>query len=198
MGAAQHAAGADELTGATGATGEMTIVVLTGFMGTGKTSVGVRLAARLARPFVDTDDLVEKGEGRSVAAIFAAEGEAYFRAAERRAVARAVAVPGAVVATGGGAIADPENLQRLRAAAPIVCLTARPEVILARIGAQTGVRPLLEGADPVGRIAALLAARAAAYARADLAVDTSDSAVDDTVDQIESFLRARSRGEVPA
>ncbi|MGD9764052.1 MAG: shikimate kinase [Candidatus Binatia bacterium] len=174
----------------------MTTVVLTGFMGTGKTRVGEQLAARLRVPFVDTDALVEKAEGRSVAAIFAADGEAAFRAAERRAIAAAVAVPAAVVATGGGAIADPANLAALRAAAPIVCLAARPDVILARARKAGPTRPLLQGDDAAARITALLAERAPAYAQADATIDTSDQGVEAVVEAIVEFLRRRH--EVPA
>jgi len=173
-------------------------VVLTGMMGTGKTSVGERLAARLGAPFVDTDTLVERAEGRSVAAIFAADGEAAFRAAERRAIGAALAVPRAVVATGGGAIVDAENLAALRAAAPIVCLTARPEVMLGRASAAGPTRPLLQGADPAARLAALLAERAPAYAQADLTIDTSTRALDDVVVEVLAFLRQRGGSEMPA
>lgn len=173
----------------------MATVVLTGFMGTGKTRIGERLAARLGRPFVDTDALVERHEGRSVAAIFAAAGEAHFRAAERRAVAEACGVADAVIATGGGAIVDPVNRETLRAAAPIVCLTARPDIILARAKRHGETRPLLQGDDPGARIAALLAERADAYARADLTLDTSDRGIDDVVADIEAFLRTHRRAK---
>jgi shikimate kinase len=176
----------------------MTTVVLTGFMGTGKTSVGERLAARLGQPFVDTDALIERRAGRPIAAIFAADGEATFRSAERRAIAEAVAVPGAVIATGGGAIADADNLATLRAAAPIICLTARPDVILARTQAGGPVRPLLQGDDPARRVAELLAQRAAAYAEADLILDTSERTIDDLVADIEAFLRGRAASGAPA
>ncbi len=169
----------------------MATVVLTGFMGTGKTRIGERLAARLGRPFVDTDTLIEQREGRSVAAIFAAAGEAHFRAAERRAVTEACSVADAVIATGGGAIVDPANRETLRAAAPIVCLTARPEVILARATRHGDTRPLLQGDDPAARIARLLAERADAYAHADLTLDTSDRRIDDLVADIAAFLRRR-------
>jgi shikimate kinase len=172
----------------------MTIVILTGFMGTGKTSIGTRLAA----PFVDTDALVERTAGRSVADLFAADGEATFRAAERRAIAEALAVPGAVVATGGGAVVDPVTRATLKAAAPLVCLTARPEVILARTRGAGPTRPLLHGDDAAGRIAALLAERADAYASADLTVDTSDRGVDACVAAIAAFLRRPGAGEVNA
>ena len=176
----------------------MTIVVLTGMMGTGKTAVGERLAAALAAPFVDTDALVEQAEGRTIAAIFADAGEAEFRAAERRAIAAALAVPRAVVATGGGAVVDPQNLTALRAAAPVVCLTARPEVILERARAGRVVRPLLQGDDPAARLAALLAERAAAYAQADLTIDTSHRGVAEVVTDVLAFLRQRGGSERPA
>ncbi len=175
----------------------MTIVILTGFMGTGKTSIGTRLAARLAAPFIDTDALVERAAGRRVADIFAADGEAAFRAAERRAIAEALAVPGAVVATGGGAVVDAATRATLKAAAPLVCLTARPEVILARTGGAGPTRPLLQGEDPAGRIAALLAARADAYASADLTLDTSDRGLDACVAAIAAFLGRPGAGGGP-
>ena len=108
----------------------MSVVTLTGFMGTGKTTVGRLLADRLHKPFVDTDARIEQVEGCSVAAIFATKGEPYFRTLERRVVAAAVAED-AVVATGGGAIVDAENYRRMHAAGPIVCLTADTEVISA-------------------------------------------------------------------
>jgi shikimate kinase len=165
----------------------MATVVLTGFMATGKTSVGERLAKRLSRPFVDTDRLVERAEGRSIEAIFATDGEAYFRAAERRAIDEALGVGGAVIATGGGAIVDPQNFAALHSAAPIVCLTARAEILAARARAM-GNRPLLAGRDPRPQIDRLLAERAPAYARADLIIDTSDRTVDEVVDQIVEYL----------
>lgn len=171
------------------ATGGMTTVVITGFMATGKTSVGRELARRLAVPFVDTDTLVEDAEGRSVAEIFAVDGEAHFRSAEKAAIATALAIPNAVVATGGGAVLDAENMRRLRAAAPIVCLVASADVIEARARAAGAARPLLAAADARARIETLMAQRAEAYAQADLQIDTSHRDVADLVDEIESFLR---------
>jgi len=166
----------------------MTTVVITGFMGTGKTSVGRALAGRLGVPFADTDSLIEKREGRSVTEIFDDRGEAYFRKVEKQAIAEALAIPGAVVATGGGAVLDADNAEVLCKAAPLVCLSARPDVIEARTRAQGGTRPLLSGADSEGRIAALLAQRAEAYARADRQIDTSDRDLEDLVGEIGAFL----------
>jgi shikimate kinase len=166
----------------------MATVVLTGFMATGKTSVGERLATRLGKPFVDTDALVERSEGRSIESIFATEGESYFRTAERRAIVEALGVPGAVIATGGGAIVDAANLATLKAAAPIVCLTASPEVLEKRVRAAQD-RPLLKGDEPRRRIERLMAERAPAYAKADLTVDTSDRSVDEVVEEIARYLQ---------
>ena len=165
---------------------EVPQIVLTGFMGTGKTQVGRRLARLLGRPFVDTDDLVEAAAGRPVAEIFATEGESRFRAREREAVEQACGVPEAVIATGGGTVLDPENRRRLASAGPIVCLSARPEDILRRVGNPAG-RPLLVGSphERLSRIQALLAERAPSYAFAAHTVDTTGL----TLDQVAACVR---------
>jgi shikimate kinase len=169
-------------------------VIITGFMATGKSEVGRRVARRLGRPFVDIDGLVEAAAGRKVADIFAAEGEPRFRALERAAVEEACRVPEAVVATGGGTLLDPENHRRLAAAGPIVCLSAPPEEILKRLG-DAASRPLLAGgnggADRLGRIRALLAERAPAYALATHAVETGGLAVDDVVERVCALVAGR-------
>jgi len=169
-------------------------VVLTGFMATGKTEVGRRLARLLACPFMDIDGLVEVAAGRTVTEIFANEGEPRFRTLERAAVERACGVPEAVIATGGGTLLDPENRRRLAAAGPIVCLTARPEAILRRGGAPES-RPLLakeNGASArLARIQALLAERAPAYAIATHAIDTSELSLDDVVERVRGLVAGR-------
>jgi shikimate kinase len=162
----------------------MGAIVLTGFMGTGKSEVGRRLAARLGRAFVDTDQLVEREAGKSVAAIFADDGEPAFRARERDAVATAAAHRDAVIAVGGGAVLDATNVARLREAGVVVCLSAAPETILRRVG-DAAKRPLLAGGDPRAAIERLLAARKPSYdAAADLTVDTTERAVEDVVEEI--------------
>jgi shikimate kinase len=168
-------------------------VILTGFMATGKTEVGRRLAKVLGRPFVDIDGLVEAASGQKVADIFAREGEARFRALERAAVAEACLVPDAVVATGGGTLLDPENRRRLAAAGPIVCLAASPEDILRRVG-DPASRPLLangHGADRLARVRALLTERAPVYALATHAVDTSGLGVDQVVERVRALVAGR-------
>jgi shikimate kinase len=156
---------------------------LIGMMGTGKTAVGKRVAKRLGRPFLDLDAEIEREEGTPIREIFAGKGEPYFRRRERDLVARAAALQGAVVATGGGAVADPENLKVLKETGTVICLTARPEVIFERTQ-RANVRPLLQGEDPLVKIQELLEARAEAYARADATIDTTDKSVDEVVEEV--------------
>jgi len=169
----------------------MSVVMLTGFMGTGKTTVARLLAERLHKPFIDTDARIQSAEGCPIAAIFATKGEPYFRALERQAVAEA-AREDAIVATGGGAIVDPVNFRCMHAAGPIVCLTADVDVIVQRT-ADDASRPLLDAGERRARVSQLLGARAAAYAQADVTIDTSQRTIEAVVEEILSFL-GRSRG----
>jgi len=167
-------------------------IVLMGFMGTGKSEVGRRLAQRFGRAFVDTDQLVEERAGKRVAAIFAEDGEPAFRALEREAVAEAAARGAVVVAVGGGAVLDPENVRVLRAAGVLVHLTARPDAILRRVG-DAASRPLLRD-DPHGTVTQLLAERGPAYeAAADVTVDTSEHSADEVVQEIKQALARSER-----
>ena len=170
----------------------MATLVITGFMATGKTEVGQRLARRLGRPFLDTDGLVETAARRTVAQIFADDGEARFRALERDAVEEACAVPDAVIATGGGTLLDAENRQRLAAAGPVVCLTASPEEIARRVGDVTS-RPLLVGhnGDRLKRIRTLLAERAPVYALATHTVETSGLTVEQVTERVQALVAGR-------
>lgn len=140
-------------------------VVLTGFMGTGKTTVGRIVAASLDYEFVDTDHVIETDHG-PIPVIFAEQGEEAFRSIERRVAVALAERNGLVIATGGRLMLDPENAAVLGASGRVFCLTAPAEVILERVvGDGTAHRPLLDGDDPPARIRALLAERAAAYAR---------------------------------
>jgi len=159
-------------------------IVLIGFMGTGKSAVGRRLAERLERPFIELDRIIEEREGCSIAEIFERRGEAHFRRIERAAVHVAAQLPDVVIATGGGAVLDDENVKALKATGILVCLTAAPEVIRERLG-DVRTRPLLSGAaDPLAEIKRLLAARAPRYALADHIVDVSHLLVDDVVESV--------------
>ncbi len=168
-------------------------VILTGFMGVGKTEVGRRLGRALGWRFVDTDELIESAAGRSVAAIFAAEGESGFRAREREAVAHACGLTETVIAVGGGALVDLDNRRVLLAAGPVVCLRATPGEILRRVG-EAPDRPLLSGeggvspAERLARIADLLAARAPVYALASHAVDTDGLAPEEVAAAVRAIV----------
>lgn len=158
-------------------------LVLVGLMGAGKTTVGRRCAERLGRGFVDVDELVESDSGRAVAEVFAAEGEAGFRARERAALAGACASPDLlVIACGGGAMLDPVNRDRARAHGCVVWLTADTPTLVARVGggAARARRPLLADADPVVTLDRLAGERAAAYtAAAHATVATEGRSVDE-------------------
>lgn len=149
-------------------------LLLNGFMGTGKSTVGRIVAARAGVPFVDLDGAIEARAGRSVAAIFAADGEPAFRALEAAELASALAGPTPqVVAVGGGALLDPTRRRAALSRARVVTLTARPEALATRTGAAG--RPLLDAAgDRLAAIRALLAARADAYAEAHDRIPTDD------------------------
>lgn len=179
-------------------------VVLVGMMGVGKTTVGEALAARLGRPFLDSDAEVEARTGRTVREIFAAEGEAAFRALETAVLAEALARPEpAVVAAAGGSVGDPANRERLRAAGTVVWLRASPGLLAERT-AGGDHRPLLEH-DPAGTLARLAAEREPLYREvADLVVDVDDRPAGRLVDHLTALLRAararcargeRTRGE---
>lgn len=169
-------------------------IVLTGFMGTGKTVVGRRLASRLGRELLDTDAVIERATGRPVREIFAADGEARFRELERAAVGEACAAGDVVVSTGGGTLLDERNLRALQDGGLLVCLTASPRTIARRVRGSVPDRPLLHGHPSLtGRIRELLEARAPVYAGIPLQVDTSTLSVDDVVAEIARHLeRAES------
>ncbi len=135
-------------------------VVLIGYRGTGKTSVGTRVADRLGIPFVDTDALVEARAGKPIPAIFASDGEEGFRELEREVCADLAAAEG-VIATGGGAVLDPANVEALRRGARMVLLEGPPEELARRCA--TGDRPALTGLPLLDEIRTVLAARRDVY-----------------------------------
>ena len=134
-------------------------IILTGFMGTGKTAVGREVAARLGRPFVDLDDLIVQRAGKSIPEIFAQDGEPAFRALEAAVCGEMAAPAGLVIATGGGAVVNPANREALAAGGTVICLETDLETILQRVG-RGDDRPMLASPDRVARIRELLAARA--------------------------------------
>jgi shikimate kinase len=146
-------------------------LVLVGLPGSGKTTVGRAVAARLGRPFLDFDEEIERRAGRSVADIFALQGEAHFRQLELDLSRELAAARGMVLSPGGGWAAIPGALAVLRPPARIVYLRLRPETALGRIAAEGRRRPLLEVPDPLALARGMLAAREPFYASADRVVD---------------------------
>lgn len=164
---------------------------LVGMMGAGKSTVGPALAARLGRPFVDTDAEIEREAGASVSAIFGREGEAEFRRRERLAI-DAAGQGVAVVALGGGAVAQPGALEQLSEQGVLVYLKASPRVLLARLG-DCRNRPLLAELAPAEReqgLKTLLEARRGAYEAADLVVETDGRDPAEIATQIATWLSA--------
>lgn len=153
----------------------MDSIVLIGFMGTGKTQVGRRLATRLGWPFLDTDRLIEDAAGMKVEAIFENEGEAGFRVREKDAIRRATHRRPGVIATGGGAVVDPENLSALRSAGRLICLEATPSEIERRVAESK--RPLLAKGKRSERIRELMTERAPFYEKAEIRIDTTGRSV---------------------
>jgi shikimate kinase len=166
-------------------------VVLTGFMGAGKSTVGPLVARRLGWAFADLDDEIVADAGRSVAEIFATRGEGAFREAERAAAARACTRERLVLATGGGAFTMPETRRLLQEGALTVWLRCELDTLLARIPAD-GARPLAANRATIGP---LLTGREPSYALADLTVDTTRTAPDEAARIIaEAAARGRHEG----
>lgn len=165
-------------------------IVLTGFMAVGKSVVGQRLALRLKRPFVDLDQAIEIREGISVEQIFDRKGEAYFRKAEKETLKGILRQDGQVIASGGGAVVDAENLNLLRQSSILVCLTAPPEVLLRRSGPDNQ-RPLLKGDNRLKGIEQLLKQREKAYAQAHISINTEQLSVDEVVEKIIKAIKCK-------
>ena len=147
-------------------------IVLVGFMGTGKTSVGRRLASQLRMRYVDTDDIVERDSRRRISDIFTEDGESAFRELESKAVGKVSKLRNHVIATGGGVVLKEANMTELKQNGIVFCLTATAEEIYRRVGHQTH-RPLLQDPDPLAKIQSMLAERQSYYAEADHMVRTT-------------------------
>lgn len=149
-------------------------IVLVGMMGSGKSSVGRRLAGRLGMPFVDADTEIETAAGMTIPEIFALRGEAEFRDGERRVIGRILATRAPLVlATGGGAFMNAETRQKVKELGISVWLKAEPEVLMRRVRKNAN-RPLLQTTDPEATLRRMLGERTPVYALADLTILSSD------------------------
>jgi shikimate kinase/3-dehydroquinate synthase len=169
----------------------MTNVIVTGFMGTGKTTVGQEVARRLGYPFVDMDTEIEARAGKPIPRIFAEDGEDAFRELEAALCVELSAQRGLVIATGGGALVDPTSRALMMRSGTVVCLRCEVDEILRRLpGAHSPERPLLDVADPRARIESLLNARREAYAAIPWQIDTTGCTVGEVAARVVEIANA--------
>jgi shikimate kinase len=175
-------------------------IYLTGFMASGKSTVGPKVAARLGCTFLDLDRLIAVHEGRSIPTIFAEDGEERFRELETQALHQTVEQDNLVVALGGGALVDDENRAFAKENGRVVYLEVDAETVVARVGDEADQRPLLQAEDGTplsgaamhSRVEGMLAEREAAYADAHATVDAT-GAVSEVVDAVTAAVREPDR-----
>jgi shikimate kinase len=162
-------------------------IVITGFMGTGKSTVGRLVAKMTKRTFIDTDETIVQRVGISIPEIFARNGEQYFRQMERELCRYLAAQSGLVISTGGGTLVDEDNRATMLASGFVVCLNATSEAILNRVGHKQD-RPLLKGDWH-----ALLEKRRAAYVQIPYQVDTTDKKPEQVAEEIAKLWQNASK-----
>ena len=163
-------------------------LVLVGLMGCGKSSVGRRLANALDLKFIDADEEIEQAAGQTIPEIFETHGEDYFRAGERRVIARLLQSGPQVLATGGGAFMSEETRASIKDRGVSIWLKADLPLLMKRVMRRDN-RPLLKTADPEARMRELMSARYPVYALADLIIDSRDVPHDEMVGSVISGLR---------
>ncbi len=163
----------------------MSNVILIGFMGCGKSTVGLKLSYRLRQPVIDTDKEIERVEKRSIPDIFAQDGEECFRQMETSCLERMQkTVKDKVISVGGGLPMREQNRELLHGLGKVVYLRATPKTIYGRLKNDTS-RPLLQGADPLERITELMKKRAPVYEMAaDVIVDVDGKEFDEILEEI--------------
>lgn len=165
-------------------------IILIGFSTTGKTQVGRLVADRLGWGFLDTDDEIVRKEGKTIPEIFSQDGEAHFRRLERNILVNSCQQEKKVIATGGGAVLDPQNRQLILRRGMVICLDAEPATIYERLLQDTqdatspNIRPLLAVADPLKRIEELKTQRQPYYAIAHLTIATDDLPVEAVAEEV--------------
>lgn len=176
-------------------------IALVGMMGAGKTTVGRRLAARLGRRFVDSDEEIERAAGMSIEDIFRLHGEADFRSGEERVIARLLRQGGIVLGTGGGAFISADTRALIKSEALSVWIKADVDVLFDRVSRRAN-RPLLKTANPRQTLAELVERRYPIYAEADLTVVSrdvpQDQVANEVIDAILAHLRRATRPQEPA
>jgi shikimate kinase len=164
-------------------------IVLVGFMGVGKTTTGQLLAKKLKRRFIDLDQEIEAKSGKPVSEIFRLHGEEFFREQERLAIRELLPQGNVIIATGGGVMQQPENVDNLKKHGWMVCLEASVDTIISRIGTDK-TRPLLNEPNREELIGKLLQERMPSYRLADFTVNTNKITPDEVADRIIAFMLA--------
>ena len=167
-------------------------IILVGFMGTGKSAVGKRLADKLQVRFIDMDKILEARAGKPINRIFTEDGEARFRTMERELARELSQEQHLVIATGGGIVLNPDNIADFSRSGLVVCLSATPGEILRRIGNSTH-RPLLNQPDPAAAISSLLARRQPLYDAIPAQVNTTGKTVNEVVNCVLGLISDRNR-----
>ncbi|NMA01351.1 MAG: shikimate kinase [Clostridia bacterium] len=164
-------------------------IILIGFMGTGKTAVGKRLASILNMDFYDTDQEIEKVTGMSINKLFQKHGEIRLKSEEALIVKKLRKLKNSIIATGGGMVLDRNNIETLKQTGTLICLTADPEVIYERVK-RRNTRPLLrKGDDLHSNIINLMQEREEFYRSADKTIDTSNLDFDEIINEILKFIK---------
>jgi shikimate kinase len=167
-------------------------IVLIGFMGTGKSTVGSRVALRLKRVFVDMDREIERVVGMTVSEIFKRHGEIRFRSEEKLMTQKLARESGLVIATGGGVVLEQVNMDAFSQNGIIICLEAMPDEIFKRVIRKKGTRPLLRKDLRVQDIEEMLKARESLYVQADYRVNTSGKSPEQVADEIIGIVRGEA------
>jgi shikimate kinase len=158
-------------------------IILIGFMGSGKTTIAMKLSHRLKMDYISTDDLIEKREKATINEIFTKKGEDYFRDVESDIVRDACSMENVVIDMGGGVVLREINWENMKHSGPVICLTADEDVIMSRTKKYKH-RPLLNVEDPKQKIRSLMTKRAPFYAKADHIIDTGKLTINQVVDEI--------------
>ena len=164
--------------------------VLVGLPGSGKSTVGAMVAAKLGRTFLDFDVEIERREGMPISQIFGERGEAAFRQLERKLTEELKDFGNMIVAPGGGWVADPEVVALIRPPARLIYLRVRPETALKRLAGAVGGRPLLNRPDPLGELTKLFEARRAAYQASDIEIGAELLTPEQVTEQIVAKISA--------
>ncbi|MBT3172958.1 MAG: shikimate kinase [Rhodospirillaceae bacterium] len=163
-------------------------IVLVGLMGSGKSAIGRRLAARIGMDFVDADSEIEEAAGLSINDIFEVHGEAAFRDGERRVIARLLSKPAHILATGGGAFMDPETRKTVKQRGISIWMRAEFDVLLRRVSRRDN-RPLLKGDNKEEILRRLIEERYPVYGEADITVQSQDGPHEETVSEVIAAIK---------